>query len=205
MDDRPFRLLTATDYDVCMLYDYSQLQEDDGGTQNLNEYDGVILIGWSMGVWAGQRLFADISEKFSRTIAINGTLCPISDRFGIPEKIFDSTLLGFAVEARSKFYRRMCRDKTNLDLFLANQPQRALESQHMELKSLRENVDCLSSENAIYNEIIVADSDWIIPSKNQYQFWHDRKIFNIQGFHFLFYLWQSWDQLLTFSDFSSPE
>jgi biotin synthesis protein BioG len=205
MDDRPFLPLTAIKYDVCMFCNYSQLQVDEKITQNFDEYDHVILIGWSMGVWAGQKLFADISERFSRTIAINGTLCPISDRFGIPEKIFDSTLSGFAEKARTRFYRRMCRDKTNLELFLVNQPQRTLESQQVELKVLRENVDCVSSEKSIYNEIIVADNDRIIPSLNQYRFWGDRRIFNIRGFHFLFYLWQSWDQLLTFSDFSSPE
>ena len=142
-----------------MFCNYSQLQVDEKITQNFDEYDHVILIGWSMGVWAGQKLFADISERFSRTIAINGTLCPISDRFGIPEKIFDSTLSGFAEKARTRFYRRMCRDKTNLELFLANQPQRTLESQQVELKVLRENVDCVSSEKSIYNEIIVADND----------------------------------------------
>ncbi len=71
MDDRPFLPLTAIKYDVCMFCNYSHLQVGEKIAQNIDEYDHVILIGWSMGVWAGQKLFADISEKFSRTIAIS--------------------------------------------------------------------------------------------------------------------------------------
>lgn len=200
MDEKPFLPLSAKKYDVCMLYDYSDLDGEFDLYRELNfeNYGHLILIGWSMGVWAGQKLFASISGKFSRKIAINGTLCPVNDIFGIPVTIYDDTLVNFGEAARLKFYRRMCREKSNFDLFLASQPGRTLDSQRLELAALRVDTDCLSSQESIYDEIIVAENDWIIPTVNQNRFWQNQQIVHVPGFHFLFYRWQSWDQLLVF-------
>lgn len=200
MDEQPFLPLSAQEYDVCMFYDYTDSDLHIDGEMSFGSYDQLILIGWSMGVWAGQHLFAGNSEKFSRKIAINGTLCPINDNYGITVKIFDDTLLNFGKAARLKFYRRMCRDKKNLDSFLANQPERTLASQHLELNALRENTDCMSAEESIYNEIIIAENDWIMPTANQNRFWQKHNVVHIPGFHFPFFRWQSWDQLLMFSE-----
>jgi pimeloyl-[acyl-carrier protein] methyl ester esterase len=199
MDAWPFRSLTSTKYDVFMLYDYRQLASRHDIEAIAAEYEQVHLVSWSMGVWAGQKLFSDKKELFDRTIAINGTLCPINDSFGIPEKVFDATLAGFNEDAKLKFYKRMCRDKKNLSLFLASQPQRSLDDQSEELASLKKMVDCTPAKNSMYNEIIVSESDFIVPTANQSHYWQGRPLTTIAGFHFLFNLWQSWDQLLDVS------
>lgn len=198
MDGTPFQPLTSSDYDVYMLYDYQDLIPAQPIMDIVRGYQQVSLISWSMGVWVGQKLFADSTGLFHRTLAINGTLCPIDDRLGIPEKIFAETLSGFSEITRMKFYRRMCREKTNLKMFLSRQPLRLASEQRNELASLQTNVDCISAEQSIYQEIIVAEYDWIIPSANQLRFWSGKSINAIAGFHFLFYLWPSWDHLLQF-------
>jgi pimeloyl-[acyl-carrier protein] methyl ester esterase len=200
MDSNPFQPLSSVDYDVYMLYDYQNLTPPADLQHIVESYRRVHLISWSMGVWVGQKIFADVASHFGRTIAINGTLCPISDRWGIPVKTFQETLNGFNETAQMKFYRRMCREKTNLKMFLSRQPQRSHVEQRNELASLEESVVCLLVDQSIYQEIIIAEYDWVVPSENQRQFWLGKQITEIAGFHFLFYLWQSWDHLLIFAD-----
>ncbi|MDK9707681.1 MAG: DUF452 family protein [Desulforhopalus sp.] len=200
MDGTPFQPLASSAYDVYMLYDYRELAPPEPLLPIIEGYKRVYLISWSMGVWVGQKLFADMAGLFSRIIAINGTLCPINDKLGIPGKIFHETLSGFNETTRMKFYRRMCREKTNLKMFLTRQPQRSHLDQRAELACLESTVDCLSPDQSIYREIIVAEYDWVVPSENQRQFWFGKQVTEIAGFHFLFYLWQSWDHLLTFAE-----
>jgi len=200
MDGNPFRSLLSVEYDVYMLYDYRQLAVHPDIEAVAEKYEQVHLISWSMGVWVGQKLFSDKQHLFRRTIAINGTLCPIDDRFGIPEKVFNATLADYGEGARFKFYKRMCREKMNLKLFLARQPQRSLEGQREELAALKNSVDCLPVKESIYKEIIISDRDLIVPSASQFNYWQGIQVTPVSGCHFLFNLWQSWDQFLDLSD-----
>ncbi|HBG18492.1 MAG TPA: hypothetical protein DDY32_04250 [Desulfobulbaceae bacterium] len=203
MDGNPFRHLASSDYDVYMLYDYRQLAPPEEMAQILPRYEEIHLIGWSMGVWAGQKLFAG-QDIFNQTLAVNGTLCPVHDSYGIPTEIFADTLAGFGEGARFKFYRRMCREKSNFRSFLTKQPQRSLEDQRQELAALGQMADCTPVDQALYRKVIIAEYDWIIPSENQQNFWRDKNVTLISGFHYLFNLWQSWDHLLSFVE-SPPE
>jgi pimeloyl-[acyl-carrier protein] methyl ester esterase len=203
MDGTPFQPLASNGYDVFMLYNYHDLVLPQPLSDIINGYRQISLVGWSMGVWVGQTLFCDSPGLFHRTIAINGTLCPIDDKWGIPEKIFSETLTGFDETTKMKFYRRMCREKTNLKMFLANQPGRSPAEQQGELFALQKMVLCMPSDQSIYDEVIIAEYDWVIPSENQRRFWSGRRQSEIAGFHFLFYLWQSWDHLLLFADCST--
>lgn len=197
MDDNPFRPLTAEEYDVCMVFDYRTMETEWNMEPLFAAYKEVILVSWSMGVWVGQKIFGRKKKLFTRTIAINGTLCPVDDNKGIPVKIYDDTLAEFGEEARKKFYRRMCREKTSLRKFLNNQPERSLADQREELEILRKST-CVPADQSIYDEIIIAENDWIVPTRNQFCFWKDRAVVTFPGFHFLFYQWQSWDQLVCF-------
>ncbi len=196
MDDRPFRPLDAEEYDVCMFFDYRTMEIDLNLEAVFTAYKEVILVSWSMGVWVGQKIFGRKKKLFTRTIAINGTLCPVDDNRGIPAKIYDDTLAEFGEKARKKFYRRMCREKTNLRKFLNNQPERSLAGQREELEILRKRSDCVPVGLSVYDEIIIAENDWIVPTRNQLYFWKNMAVVTLPGFHFLFYEWQSWDQLV---------
>jgi len=200
MDGTPFRSLTSSQYDVYMLYDYRMLPSHLDLQGIIEPYAHVMLVSWSMGVWVGQKLFGRQGQIFHRTIAINGTLCPIDDRYGIPTRIFNATLAEYNSRARRKFYQRMCREKKTFTQFLSNQPQRTLEDQAEELAALQSIVTCLPVEKSIYNEIIISENDMIVPSINQYNYWQGRRVMVLRGFHFPFYSVQSWDHLLGFSD-----
>lgn len=199
MDEGPVSHLASTDFDVLMLYGYHDLTMPLDIDQLSSRYSDIFLIGWSMGVWVGQKLFHKYRTSFSGCLAINGTLCPIDDKYGIPINIFNATLDGFSEVTRLKFYRRMCREKSNLKKFLSSEPKRSLEDQEGELTFLLLNTECLKLEQSIYDSVVIADYDWIVPSENQKRFWRESRSFHLPAFHYLFPLYQSWDHLIRLS------
>jgi pimeloyl-[acyl-carrier protein] methyl ester esterase len=196
MDGYPFAPLRASAYDVLMCYDYSELGLDEDISIVISYYKEAYLVGWSMGVWAGQHLFARSYGRFRKRMAVNGTLCPINDHYGIPFDVFSSTLEHFGETARLKFYRRMCRDRENLEGFLSNQPKRGLDDQRHELEILLRTADCLPADASIYTDVVIAGRDSIIPTTNQRRFWEKKMVHLIDGSHFPFYGWRSWDEVI---------
>ncbi len=196
MDSLPFKPLAAQEVDVLNLYDFRNLEPKDIVPDVLSDYKECILISWSMGVWAGQKIFAQYQHLFSRTIAINGTLCPIHDRFGIPRELFAGTADGWSDISRRKFYHRVCGSMNTERCFLKNQPERHLKDQQDELIWYLGTVDCHEDDDSIYNEVLVSDKDRIVPTSNQMAFWGKERVLQLEGSHFPFYRWNSWDELL---------
>jgi len=197
MDEHPVRFLQGDQYDVLMLYDYSSIVPDIDLQQLFVEYTSVVLVSWSMGVWAGQQLFAGCPDVFATTIAINGTLCPIDDQYGIPEKTVRATLANFDEKGRLKFYSRMFRDRELYRDFLKQQPRRSVADQRNELAALLESAVCKVEEDLVYTTAIVSSRDLIMPTKNQLRFWPEKRVKQVDGSHFLFYSYDSWDELIT--------
>ncbi len=195
MDENPFLPLDCHDWDLLMLYDYQSLTVVENLKELLQRYEETVLISWSMGVWVGQQLFAPFRAWLSGALAINGTLRPVDDNGGIPEAVFRATLAAFNEKQRLKFYYRMCRERELYKTFLEYQPRRNLASQHRELEYLLQNVTSCSCEHSIYNSVVVADRDHIMPTKNQIHFWEDRFFRLVGGSHFIFYSYKSWDEL----------
>jgi pimeloyl-[acyl-carrier protein] methyl ester esterase len=196
MDGTPFSHLQAHSLDVLMCCNFAEPSLHHDLLNAMDGYPEVSLIAWSMGVWAGQYLFSGIPQRFTKNIAINGTLCPIHDLYGIPVELFAATLAGFNAASRLKFYRRMCGGRDILERFLAHQPIRQIDDQREELEYLMGKTDCSPTGNSIYTDIVIADKDRIMPTENQQRFWQSAKIHVVDGSHFLFYGWDSWDTLL---------
>jgi len=58
----------------------------------IKTYKKIILIGWSLGVWAAEFLSPKTGIRADVTIAVNGTPIPADDKFGIPLNVFEGTL-----------------------------------------------------------------------------------------------------------------
>ena len=196
MDENPFQPLKVYDYDLLMIYDYHDFESSIAIDQIFEPYEEVILIGWSMGVWVGQLLFGEYGDRLTDAIAINGTLAPIDDQCGIPRQIFKQTYTDFNEQTRLNFYRRMCRDKKILSRFLVHQPVRSLQSQRLELDSFLQDCQNIPVENSIYSQVIVALKDFVMPTSHQLHFWPKNSIHKLDGYHFLFYGWHSWDGMI---------
>lgn len=196
MDSNPFQPLASHEYDLLIVSDYSDQTCEIDVDELAKKYSKIVLICWSMGVAYGQFFFSDKQHHFHNTIAINGTLCPVHDNFGIPTKIFASTLMNLGEESVENFYKRMCRSKDIFEIFLKNRPGRGVNSLHRELQKIGETVSCKEEKNSIFSRVIISKKDLVIPTRNQQRFWQNSNPLLMPGFHFPFYQWQSWDQLI---------
>lgn len=196
MDERPFLPLGSRGYDVLLCSDYTDLS----GLPDVNtlaaHYRGMVLIGWSMGVYFGHRLFVDKKEHFQKRIAINGTLCPVDDSFGIPVDICQSTLTHLGEEGIQRFYRRMCGKGDVLPLFLKNKPSRSIGSQAKELQRIIGERGCIDESQSLYTDVIISGNDRIMATENQLHYWRKSRVRMFVGSHFPFYRWPGWDEIV---------
>lgn len=181
MDESVVKHLNTCDYDVLMFFDYNNLNTDLDFSV-FNNYKNKYLIAWSMGVMIASLFNIEYTSK----TAINGTLKPIDNNFGIPEKIYNLTLKSFSPESAKKFIKNMY----NEDFGILN-INRDFENQKSELKAL---LTYKANENFKYDKVIISSKDKIIPTKNQTAFWGIEP--NIDSGHAPFNIYSSWNELL---------
>ena len=181
MDESVVYHLDFSDYDVLMFYDYNNL-DTNFDFNSLDKYKNKSLIAWSMGVMVAT-LF---NQKYTSATAINGTLKPIDNKFGIPQKIYDLTIKGFNEKGAQRFIKSMFNENIKLP-----QISRDIENQKSELSALKKYT---ANSNFKYNRIILSDNDKIIPTKNQIAFWGIEP--NISSGHCPFMLFKKWEELL---------
>lgn len=197
MDARVISHLQPDGFDLLMLYDYSCLDLPDEVKEALKRARSRSLLGWSMGVWIGSQVLANYD--FEHAVACNGTLCPISDSFGISPTIFQGTLDAFDQLRRQKFYKRMC-GKKNLSFFLQHSPIRSVENQRAELAffwELRQEIAIPPEQHSPWKQAVIAQRDLVIPTVNQHAFWDDRiPVTKISGGHYPFTSSEHWTDYL---------
>ena len=181
MDESVVHHLEFSDYDILMFYDYNNL-DTNFNFNSLDKYKNKSLIAWSMGVMVAT-LF---NQKYTSATAINGTLKPIDNKFGISQRIYDLTIKGFNEKGAQRFIKSMFNENIELP-----QISRDIENQKSELSALK---NYTANSNFKYNRIILSDNDKIIPTKNQIAFWRIEP--NISSGHCPFMLFKKWEELL---------
>lgn len=181
MDECVVSHLEPDDYDVIMFYDYNTI-ETDFDFKSIDIYSEKYLAAWSMGVMIATLFDIDYVSK----TAINGTLKPIDDEFGIPKRIYDLTVRGFSPRGAERFIKNMYNEDCKL-----MQPNREFENQKSELEALMRYSSNLDFK---YDRIIISTDDKIIPTKNQTAFWGTEP--NIDSGHAPFFNFKKWSELL---------
>lgn len=191
MDDFVVSKLDCGDFDVIVFYDYNDLDLD----IDLPPYKEKHIVAWSMGVMIAT-LF-DFGEIKSAT-AIAGTPYPVHNEYGIPERIYNLTIKGFSDKSVQKFMERMFLTKPDMVKF----SDRTIESQKSELVKM---LEYKPNENFTYSKVIIPDSDLIIPTKNQTNYWRGSKyksgdngheVVMIHSGHCPFLSFGSWAEIL---------
>jgi biotin synthesis protein BioG len=172
------RILTHTpppeEWDMLMLFNYQDLLLPAEAHECLYSGATVVLVAWSMGVWAAGTL-ADRADRFAGSVAINGTATPVHDLHGIPPVLYHATVTGFSEENRRSFYRRMCGSPDNLRRFLESAPERDISDQHNELAAIEAQATSPTAVPSFpFKSVIVGMQDRIIPSVNMQRFWEER-------------------------------
>ena len=160
MDEFVVNHLQAEEYDVLMFYDYNSLTID-FDLKTLGRYSEKYLVAWSMGVMIATLFNIDYVSK----TAINGTLKPIDDNYGIPKRIYNLTLRGFSPKGAEKFIKNMFDNEKEASLL---QIYRDFDGQKSELDAL---THYQAKEDFKYDRVIISSEDKIIPTKNQTAFW----------------------------------
>lgn len=189
MDETPFMSLLPEKID-CLIVSNYKADEDEKLLEYLAHYQKIDLLSWSMGVWYGQMFFlkhAEQRQKIGLALAINGTLNPIDDTYGISPELFESMSSDYSVEVRDRFYRQMC--GRELQKFMDNKPERDLDNQQDELIRLISTVKAINVEESIYHNVLISSKDFIVPTKSQKRFWQNNDPIVMKGSHFPFYGW----------------
>jgi biotin synthesis protein BioG len=198
MDEQPFSHLSSNEYDVITFYDYSDFSIDEDIISEVNEYDEIVIISFSMGVYVG----CIASKQFKEAdfaIAINGTLNPIDDLYGIPVKNFDFTLKTLSDKNLKDFYRNMFNADEDFESFWTKRPKRDLQNQKDELLVLKNLISENIEYKNIYDLAIISTNDKIFPPSSQKKYWQNTKTISVpidEG-HYPFYNWEEWEDILT--------
>lgn len=190
MDETPLKHLKIGDFDVLAIYDYSDLEFK----EDIQNYKEIILIAWSMGVFAAGSVCSKL--KLQKSIAINGTQIPIDKDFGINPKIYQITLDNFSAIVRDKFFSNMFSDETEYEEF--SKPMRNLENQRQELAFLQ-NLAMQNKQFGLkFDCAIISNQDKIFSTENQKRFWHTKKVkvVELNSGHYPFFEFDSLQEII---------
>ena len=211
MDDRPFRRLVSSDYDVCVCYDYRNLPASFGSyalrnsardaspvsesIEAVGAYDEVTIVAWSFGCGVAAQVIAHGNWPVQVALALNGTVTPEDDEVGIPKRWLDATAESLLQGGWSRFVRRMCWDKAARQDFEGHAPQRDLAGAVAELDVLRQ---LTTPARCDFTRALIGTQDRIILPENQQRCWErfHVPVQRITAPHYPFHLWQSWEELL---------
>lgn len=179
---------------VAVCSDYRSL--DTGEVPCFSDYDSVYIAAWSMGVWAAANTVPGWRVRVEKAVALNGTECPIDDRYGIPVRNYELTERGMTEQGREKFFSRMFADKAGYESFSAHASRRNLPEQVEELR----RIHLLSSERKDrmkWDRVFISGKDLIFPAENQARWWRERaSAVLLAGGHYPFYEFRSWEEVL---------
>lgn len=194
-DENPFKFLDCGGGDVIFIYDYNDLTFPE---IQFDLYENKTLIAWSMGVFAAYKL-RDLFKDFDLKIAINGTITPVDNEFGIPVKTFELTLKHAQKGLEGKFYKNVFKTDEEFAKYMENPVKRSIANRVSELENLYTLVKSAPSDyEKFYDFAIVSEFDKIIPPNNQKNS-HGKNnvpVVNLQSGHSPFYNFKSWNEII---------
>ncbi|NMD04176.1 MAG: DUF452 family protein [Bacteroidales bacterium] len=167
----------------------------------MKSYRKIVLIGWSLGVWAAQYLLSKTGIDPDIRIAVNGTPIPADDKYGIPLRIFEGTLNNITEENMHKFYFRMFGDKKTNELNKEMVPKRTLKSLHDELRWLYNRMMEQTDSGFRWDYALTSEIDRVFPYENVNNYWAKEK--NTKHIilpvpHYFFNNWKSFAEFIDF-------
>ena len=197
MDENPFSVLKSN-CDVLYVYDYTT---PDFPAFDFSKYKSVKLLSFSYGVYAGAIAKLPDDLKLDARVAINGTLIPVDDKYGVPVKQFELTE---KMDSQSvvKFRQRLFggeKAQEHFDIFESHLPQRSAQSCTDELLGMKKYVPQIPAAQKTFDKVYVAKYDRCVPTRNQRNFWQKtglEETIELESGHFPFYNYEFLDYLL---------
>lgn len=176
-----FRNITRKGWDVAVVYDYSNFEAD---FSFLDNYATVYLFAWSLGVKAAAITLS--ADKITAAFAINGTLTPVDDLFGIPTAIYNGTADNLDARNLKKFRRRMAADAdTFRQLFDKEWTKEEIIGLRNQLYLIR---DCQNPISRLpWKRAYISEDDRIFPPDNIKKSWEENmvSVHEMPGSHYV--------------------
>lgn len=190
-----FKRLEDGDYDILYINDYREIPSDLDLFSYTENYSSISLIAYSLGVFIAASIKNIFNIRIDKSLAINGTLKPVDNYFGIPENIFKGTMEGLNDKGIVKFYNRVFDDNYNkVEEMLDFDTNKAIQ----ELRYINDYLQMGYLVKNIFDKAIISISDRIFPPQNQISFWQNElETIIIEGGHFPFFKFNSWGELLS--------
>lgn len=179
-------------YDVAVVWDYTVLSNDIFA--DLRDYDETVVIAWSFGVASFNVLHQSLPSRLNLNcaIAVNGTISPVDDNFGIPENIFSATLSGLSDVSLKGFQRRICGGGNRYkdfkdDLTLCRDDITSLKNQLETFSPEKHRIETwkTAEDKRLWDRAFISTGDLIFPPDNMKNAWNciGTPIISAEGSH----------------------
>jgi biotin synthesis protein BioG len=198
-DENVFIPLCTDDFDFILFYNYSA--DEALVLPEMKTYEKIVLIGWSLGVWAAEYLSSKTGIIPDVTIAVNGTPVPADNQYGIPLNIFEGTLNNITEENIEKFYFRMFGDKKTYEINTDRIPHRTIKSLHDELRWMYNRIMEQKEPGFRWDYAVTSEIDRVFPSKNLMGYWQkevNTKHIILPFPHYFFHKWDSYSDFIEY-------
>lgn len=201
MDESAVRHVQSDAYDVLCIGHYDHELTFDSG--QLSEYDEIIVVAWSLGVYMANLIVKHLALSINRSVAINGTLNPMHDTEGIPNTIFSKTLETWDVRNRQKFMMRMLGGRSAYYAHEHVLPNRTPEEQQSALKAILNHInsqETAASDGLAYDKSLCGTEDLIFAMANQKMHWKEKAISVDAMPHYPFIKFTRWEDIVDYGD-----
>lgn len=179
-----YKHLEYPGWDIAVAYHFSSLYI---GMELPEQYKTIYLFAWSLGVYAAAAVVD--SRRITSAFALNGTLTPVDDNYGIPEKIYHGTAENLSEVTLKKFKLRMAGDKSasnrlaESSIYDSTIPELAAE-----LKEIADDSKIRRLNDLPWKMIFISSKDRIFPPDNMHRAWKGiisrENIIEINGNHY---------------------
>ena len=190
-DEYAFEHLKSN-FDVLILYDYSDLELD----FNFSKYKNFNLVGYSAGVFAASVL--DFDFKFDKKIAFSGNPYLFDEHFGLSKEIQE--VLYNVNEENADYFARNYLVKTDEEYKNFHPSKRSIESCRTEFEKLKKLYRTNKQKiKDIYDLAYIGEYDPVFSVSAQKEFYKNRLTIVKNARHNMFYRINSFGQMLNFS------
>lgn len=197
VDYKLFVKLNSEKYDIIFFYNYKNDEIDNTTLKLIKSYSKVYIVAWSMGVFMANFISEKYNLKIDRAVAINGSIRPVDNEYGIPEHIFEATLTNLNERNLIKFYKRMCSRNEIFEYFAEYVNVSNIEDYKLQLIFLRDLSKTYSKIRNIFDIAYISTLDAIFPPQNLIRFWgNDNNVKTMELPHFVFHKFNSFDDFL---------
>ncbi len=179
--------------DVLVFYDYRDISIESELINKINQYNHLTIVAWSLGVvpaTCNRNLY-----NADRMIAINGSLFPASDKYGIPEAVYQGTHDNLEENSLGKFIKRMFLSNEHYAKFHIQHNPAQIKDLKDELMSIKEiSLGLKYDDKNYFDIIIVCEKDRIFPVDNMMSMWLSPVVLGLG--HYPFFEFNTWEELI---------